>query len=106
MRGDIGVCGVAVLLSFLCGITMSNPTVCDVCAIKPTVFGETKLFAVLRHQQYQHSLHADHVLWMVSAQLCDVFVVRKIVEVMTLIALQNIVSHVGIFPFSKAIRPC
>ena len=61
MEGDIGVCGVAVLLSFLCGIpvnkiphcgvaVISNPTVCDVCAFKPTVFGETKLFAVSRHQ--------------------------------------------------------
>ena len=40
-EGDIGVCGVAVLLSFLCGIpvnkiphcgvaVISNPTVCDV----------------------------------------------------------------------------
>ena len=59
--GDIEVCGVAVLLSFLCGIlvnkipqcgvaVISNPTVCDVCAFKPTVFGETKLFAVSPHQ--------------------------------------------------------
>ena len=50
-------CGVAVLLSFLCGIpvnkiphcgvaVISNPTVCEVCDFKPTVFGETKLFAV------------------------------------------------------------
>ena len=72
LEGDIGVCGVAVLLSFLCipvnkiphcGVAViSNPTVCDVCAFKPTVFGETKLFAVLRHQQYQYSLHADHAL--------------------------------------------
>ena len=61
IEGDIGVCGVAVLLSFLCGIpvnkiphcgvaVISNPTVCDVCAFKPTVFAETKLFAVSRHQ--------------------------------------------------------
>ena len=68
MEGDIGVCGVAVLLSFLCGIpvnkishrgvaVISNPTVCDVCSFQPTVFGETKLFAVLRHQQYQYSLY-------------------------------------------------
>ena len=72
-EGDIGVCGVAVLLSFLRGIPVNNiphcgvsvipnPTVCDVCAFKPTVFGKTKLFAVLRHQQYQHSLNADHAL--------------------------------------------
>ena len=34
-------------------------------------------------------------------------VIRKIVEVMTLIALQNIVSHVGVFPvFKKPYRPC
>ena len=75
-EGDIGVCGVAVLLSFLCGIPVNkiphcgvavipNPTVCDVGAFKPTVFGETKLFAVLRHQQYQQSLKADHALWTV-----------------------------------------
>ena len=80
MEGDIGVCGVAVLLRFLCGIPMnkiphcgvaviSNPTVCDVCAFKPTVFSETKLFTVLRHQQYQYSLHADHVLWTVYMTL-------------------------------------
>ena len=79
-EGDIGVCGVAVLLSFLCGIPVnkiphcgfaliSNPTVCDVCAFKPTVFGETKLFAVLRHQQYQYSLHADQALWTVYMTL-------------------------------------
>ena len=38
---------------------------------------------------------------------CDVFVIWKIVEVMTLIALQNIVTHVGVFPvFKKAYRPC
>ena len=80
MEGDIGVCGVAVLLTFLCGIpvkkiphcgvaVISNPTVCDVCAFKPAVFGETKLFAVLRHQQYQYSLHADHALWTVYMTL-------------------------------------
>ena len=77
---DIGVCGVAVLLSFLCGIpvikiphcgvaVISNPTVCDVCAFKSTVFGEAKLFAVLRHQQYHYSLHADHPLWTVYMTL-------------------------------------
>ena len=80
MEGDIGVCGVALLLSFLCGIpvnkiphcgvaVISNPTVCDFCAFKPTVFGETKLFAVLRHQQYQYSLHADRALWTVYITL-------------------------------------
>ena len=51
-EGDIGVCGVAVLPSFLRGIPVNkiphcgvavipNPTVCDVCAFKPTVFGKT-----------------------------------------------------------------
>ena len=67
-EGDIGVCGVAVLLSVLCGIpvnkishcgvaVISNPMVCDVCAFQPTVFGETTLviLLVLRHQQYQYS---------------------------------------------------
>ena len=55
----MGVCGVAVLLIFLCGVAVSkippcgvavisNPAVCDVCVFKPTVFGETKLFAVLQ----------------------------------------------------------
>ena len=34
-------------------------------AFKPTVLGETKLFAVLRHQQCQYILHADHALWLV-----------------------------------------
>ena len=79
-EGSIGVCGVAVLLSFLCGIpvnkiphcgfaVISNPTVCDVCAFKLTVFGERKLFAVLRYQQYQYSLPADHALWTVYMTL-------------------------------------
>ena len=51
--------GFAVLLSFLCGISVnkiphcgiaviSNPAVCVVCVFKPPVYGETKLFAVLR----------------------------------------------------------
>ena len=56
---DIGVRGVAVLLSFMCGIPVnkiphifgvavfSKPTLCDVCAFKTTVFGETNLFVVL-----------------------------------------------------------
>ena len=96
------LCGIPVNKIPYCGVTViSNATVCDVCAFKPSVFGEMKLFAVLRHQQYQHSLHTDRALWMVSVQLCDVFVVRKIVEVMALIALQNIVLHVGIFPVFK-----
>ena len=79
-------CNGAVLLGFLCGFlcgipvnkiphhlfgvaVISNPTVRDVWVFKPTVFGETKLFAVLRHQQYQYSLHADHALWTVY-RLC------------------------------------
>ena len=56
--GNIGVCGVAVLLSFLCGIpvnkiphysiaVISNTTECDVCAFKPTVFGKMKLCVML-----------------------------------------------------------
>ena len=53
-------CGVAVI---------SNPTVCDVCAFKPMVFGEMKLFVVLQRQQYQHSLHADHAVWTVYVTL-------------------------------------
>ena len=68
--------GFAVLLSFLCGIPVNkmphcgvvvipNPTVCDVRAFKPMVFGEMKLFAVLRHQQYQQNLNAVHALWTV-----------------------------------------
>ena len=36
-----------------------------------------------------------------------VFVVREIVEVMILIALQNIISHVGVFPVVKKLHePC
>ena len=35
-----------------CGIAViSNSTVCDVCVFKPTVFGEMKLCAVLRHEE-------------------------------------------------------
>ena len=64
--------------------------VCDVCAFKPTVFGETKLCEVLRHGQNGFVLivFVEHV-W-------------KIAEVITLIVLQNIISHADIFPFSKS----
>ena len=79
--GRRGTLGFAVLLSFLCIILVNkilhcgiavipNPTVCDVCAFKPTVFSETKLVAVLRHQQYQHSLQVDHEVWMVYMPDC------------------------------------
>ena len=113
----MGVCGVEVLVSFLCGmlvnkirhcgvVVFSKPTVCNDCAFKPMVFGETKLFAVLRHQQYQHSLHPDHAAWTL-VWLCDVFLVRKIVEIMTLIILLSIISHADVFPFfRKPYRPC
>ena len=57
-EGDMGICGVAVLMFFKCGdavnkisicgvAVISNPTVCDVCVFHATVFGEMKLFAVL-----------------------------------------------------------
>ena len=76
----MGVCSVVVLLSFLCSIpvskiphcciaVISKPTLCDVCAFKPTVAGKTKLFAVLRHQPYQHSLHAGHPVWTLDTAL-------------------------------------
>ena len=63
---------------------------CDVCAFKPTVFGETKLCEVLRHGQNGFVLivFVEHV-W-------------KIAEVITVIVLQNIISHADIFPFSKS----
>ena len=75
-RGTLGFAVLRCCSVFLCGIpvnkiphfsvaVISNPTVRDVWVFKPTVFGETKLFAVLRHQQYQYSLHADHALWTV-----------------------------------------
>ena len=56
LEGDIGVCSVAVLVSFYAVFrrikshiaVFSNPVVCDVCVFKPPVYGETKLFAVLR----------------------------------------------------------
>ena len=63
LEGDIGVCGVAVLLSFLYGIPVNKIPHCGVAVISnPTLCDETKLVAVLRHQQYQYSLHADHEL--------------------------------------------
>ena len=68
IEGDIGVCGVVVLLSVLCGIPVNKISHCGVAVIpNPTmwVFGEMKLFAVLQHQQYQHSSNADHALWTV-----------------------------------------
>ena len=51
----MGICGVAVLMSFyngdavnkisICGVL--TPLVCDVCVFHSAVFGEMKLFAVL-----------------------------------------------------------
>ena len=81
IEGDIGVCGAAALLCRLlcgtpvnkiphCGVAViSNPTVYDVCAFKTTVLGETKLFTVLRHQQYQQSLHEEDAVWTVYMSL-------------------------------------
>ena len=68
-EGDIGICGVAVLLSFLCGIPVNKIPHCGVAVISNPKVCETKLFAVLRHQQYQYSLHADHALWTVYMTL-------------------------------------
>ena len=43
-----GICGVAVLMFFQCGVAViSNPTVCDVYVFHAAVYGEMKLFAVL-----------------------------------------------------------
>ena len=58
IEGDMGICGVAVLIFFLCGdavnkisicgvAVISNLTVCDVCVFHAAVVGEMKLFAVL-----------------------------------------------------------
>ena len=58
MEGDMGICGVAVLMFFywgdavsrisICGVAViSNSSVCDVCVFHVAVFGELKLFAVL-----------------------------------------------------------
>ena len=74
-RGTLGfavffLCGFPVKKIPHCSVAViSNPTVCDACAFKPMVFGETKLFATLLHQQYKHSLHADYVLWTVYMAL-------------------------------------
>ena len=86
-----------------CGIVViSNPAVFDVGAFKPTVLGETKLFAVLRHQQNRH-----RTVYMRTTRygqwLCDVFVGRKTIEAMTLIVLPaKYYITCGRFPFSKS----
>ena len=50
--GQFFVCGIPVNKIPHCGIAViSKPTVCNVCAFKPTVSGKTKLFAVLGNQQ-------------------------------------------------------
>ena len=57
LRGTLGICGVAVLGIFSCCVAVNkisacgvalflNLTVCDVCVLKSSVFGETKLSAV------------------------------------------------------------
>ena len=59
LEGDMGICGVAVLIFFysgdavsrisICGVAViSNPSVCDFCVFHVAVFGEMKLFAVFR----------------------------------------------------------
>ena len=56
-RGTLGICGVAVLRILLCGVAVkkspacgvaviSSLTVCDICILKSTVFGEKILSAV------------------------------------------------------------
>ena len=41
----------------------------------------------------------DYAGW--TEWLCDVFFVGKIVEIMTLVLLQNISLHAGVFPVIK-----
>ena len=56
MEGDMGICGVAVWLVFLCGVAVnkipsrgvaviSNRTVCGVFDFKPAMFGEKRFLA-------------------------------------------------------------
>ena len=56
MEGDMGICGVAVPLIFLCGVAVnkipsrgvaviSNRTVCGVFDFKPAMFGEKRFLA-------------------------------------------------------------
>ena len=60
-KGTLGICSVAVLRIFLCGVAVkkipacgvaviSSLTVCDVCLLKSTVFGENKLSAAFPFQ--------------------------------------------------------
>ena len=54
IEGDMGICGVAVLMFFYCGDTVnkisicgvaviSNPSMCDVCVFHAAMFGEMEL---------------------------------------------------------------
>ena len=58
IEGDMGICGVVVLMCFYCGdavsgisicgvAVISKPSVCDVCVFHVAVFDEMKLFAAL-----------------------------------------------------------
>ena len=93
---------------FLCGIpenkiphwgiaVISNPTVCDVCVFKRTVFGENEIICGVAIPAVSPQF-TRRPCGMENG-FCDVFVVCKIVEVMTLIVLQDILSYADVFPF-------
>ena len=69
-EGDIGICGVAVLVFFYCGdavnkisicgvAVISNPSVCDVCLFHAAVFGEMKLFLRPKFSMITSSIHGS-----------------------------------------------
>ena len=73
LEGDIGVCGVVVLLSFCVRYSGEKkyPTLRYCSDLQRygvrclcTVFGEKKSFAVLRQQQYHHRLNAVWTVYM------------------------------------------
>ena len=85
----MGICGVAVLSIFLCGVAVkkipacgvaviSSLTVCDVCILKCTVFGEMKLSAVLSFPKFWTDDFPETFLYRLgssnfSTQLCSHF---------------------------------
>ena len=104
--------GFAVLVSFLCRIpvnkiphygiaVISKPMVCNICAfnlwcpVKQNYLQCCDTSSIttvyMRTMQYGHYIYG----------LCYVFLVQKIVEIMTLIVLQNIILHADVFPFLK-----
>ena len=106
-EGDMGICGVAVLMSFYCGdavnkisicgvVVILNPSVCNVCVFHSVVFCDMKLFAVLWFLVWSFS--DLRKFRMLKSSILDRLSVRLLSHVHGL-------SYNRAFPVSKRLEP-